>query len=384
MSNSDNVEINQTTMNSLDSIQNNISSNSIEDNSYFIRQGNIFFGSLLLILLAFGYLIFEPFWETILFSTLITVAFNPIHQKIKQKVTNETYSALISTGFITMFVLIPSFIFIGVIISQLIDLIPVISKFVSENNDILVLLKKYPFLENLFFKVRDTVVDLGIKVDFIELAKNHLGNVANFALDKAKGFLTNTGLLFADIFFVLMTVFFFFKDGNSYIQGLYDVIPLKKEEKDFLFEKSYNAIRAIFTGTIATAGVQGVLAFIAYLGLGIPFSFFWGFATFILSFLPLGGAAIIWLPISIYCFIFKSLFYGIGMLLYGFFIISMSDNVVRPLIIGSQTNINTLVLFFGILGGLQLFGFIGMFLAPVIIVLVMTVLDLYKQKISIY
>lgn len=368
--------------NSADNLEN--ISEKKEENTYLIRQGNIFFGSLLLILLSFGYFIFEPFWETMLFSVLITVAFNPIHQKIKSKVKgNDTYASLISTSFITMFVLIPSIIFIGVIISQLIDLIPVISKFIAENNDPELSIKKYPFIENIYIKAKQIVLDLGIKVDFIELAKNNLGHVANFALDKSKGFFTNAGLLFADIFFILMTVFFFFKDGSNYVQGLYDVIPLKKEEKDFLFDKSYNAIRAIFTGTIATAGVQGFLGFIAYIVLGIPFSFFWGFATFILSFLPLGGAAIIWLPIAIYCFIFKSLFYGIGMLLYGFLIISMSDNVVRPLIIGSQTNINTLVLFFGIFGGLQLFGFIGMFLAPVIIVLIITVLDLYKQKISI-
>lgn len=341
---------------------------------------NVFFFILLFIFIYLGFKIFFPFWEIIAFSILIAVVSHPIHKRIKEKIDSESIAALFSTTLIFMFVLIPAVFFTFILVKQLLEIIPIASKFVSETKDIDYYLQNLPYVGNLYIKVKGLMLAAGVDMDLSSLGKRYGGTVANFIIDKGQSIITNVGIAIIDIFFILMTVFFLLRDGKSYYAEFYQLIPMPDRDKEFLTDKSKSAIKAIFLGTILTAFVQGFLGFVAYLVAGISFSLFWGFATFITSFLPLGGAAIIWLPVTIYLFATKGAIWGVAMLIWGALIISGSDNVVRPIIIGGQTNINTLILVFAILGGLQVFGFIGIFVTPIIVVLINNLLLLYKEK----
>ena len=341
---------------------------------------NTFFFSLLLLFMYLGFQIFYPFWSIIAFSVLITVAAFPIHRFVSRKIKSDSTASLITTIIVFLFVLIPAAFFAVVLINQLIDLVPVISKFITETKNIESYIQNLPYVGNLYEKGRAALEAAGVNLDVTSLGQKYGGTVANYLLGKGQSLLANLGGSLFALFFILMTIFFLFRDGKSYYKTFYDIIPMADRDKEFLFEKSYNAIKAIFLGTILTAFVQGALAFVAYFVAGVHFSLFWGFATFITSFLPLGGSAIIWIPIAIYLFASKSVIWGIAMVIWGTVVISGSDNVVRPLIIGGQTNINTLVLVFAILGGLEVFGFIGIFITPVIIVLLDNLLLIYKEK----
>ncbi len=341
---------------------------------------NVFFFSLLFLVIYLGYQIFQPFWNIIAFSIIITVACNPIHNMIFRRVKSKTFSSIFSTSVVFLFVLVPATIFAVVLISQLIDLVPIISKFISETKDVESYLINLPYIGSFYEKGRIALERAGVDMDLTSLTKKYSGTVASFALEQGQNLLAGLGSSIFALFFILMTVFFLFRDGKSYYKSFYEIIPMADRDKEFLLKKSYNAIKAIFLGTILTAFVQGVLAFIAYFVAGVSFSLFWGFATFITSFLPLGGAAIIWGPVMLYLFATKGAFWGVAMLIWGVVAISGSDNIVRPLVIGGQTNINTLVLVFAILGGIDAFGFIGIFITPVIIVLIDNLLLLYKEK----
>lgn len=341
---------------------------------------NNFFFLLLFTFIYFGYLIFKPFWQIIAFSILTAVVSLPVHKIVKEKIKNESWAALSTTIVILLFLLIPAVFFIITIVNQLLEIVPMATKFVSETKDIDYHLQNAPYIGSAYIKIKSTLISSGINFNLSNIGKNYGGTVAKFVLDQGQNIITNVGMILVNVLFIIMTVFFLLRDGNTYYQTFYQIIPLPNRDKQFLVEKSSSAIKAIFLGTILTAFIQGILGFIAYITAGVSFSLFWGFATFVTSFLPLGGAAIIWAPIAIYLFIVKGSVWGIAMLIWGTVVISGSDNVVRPIIIGGQTNINTLVLVFAILGGLQVFGFIGIFITPVIVVLLDNLLLLYKEK----
>lgn len=350
-----------------------------------VRINNIFFFALLFTFLYVGFWIVQPYWQIITFSAFIVIVANPIYKKIKQKTSNDTSASLIATLMILLFLLIPGSIFSFIIISQIINLIPIVLRFFSESHSYYHYLNKLPtFMVELFEKIKIYLDASGTSIDFMELVKNHLGNLANFTIDKAQGLLANVGSFLINIAFILITIFFLFRDSQRYYDLIYKLIPMKNDEKDFLIEGSVRAIRAIFLGTLLTAIAQGTLGFIAYFTAGVSFSLFWGFSTFILAFLPIGGSALIWIPIAIYCLFTKGITTGILMFLWGAFVISLSDNIIRPIVIGGQTNIGTLTLIFSMLGGVQLFGFIGLFVAPVIIITFLNLLTLYQKKISDY
>lgn len=129
-----------------------------------------------------------------------------------------------------------------------------------------------------------------------------------------------------------------------------------------------------------TAVAQGILSFIGYFFIGLEFSLFWAFVTFLAAFLPIGGASLVWIPVAIYAFFTKGILTGVLFTLYGTFIISTVDNVIKPIVIGDKTNIHPMILVFAILGGLNLVGFLGVFLAPIILVLLDNLLVIYKER----
>lgn len=346
----------------------------------------IFFFGLLVSFFYVSWLIFEPFWEIIVFSIFIVIVSNPYHKKILSKMNNnETTSALLSTFIVFLFVLIPGFFFTFIIIAQMIDIFPLIVKFFSEKHEYNYYFAKIPtFLTDFYDKGKLYLDAAGVNtnVNILELIKNYIGKVAEFTIQQSQSILANIGSVLINLAFILLTIFFLFRDSDKYVSLIKSIVPMNEEDKSFLIKSSAQGVRAIFLGTIITAFVQGFLGFIAYFMADVKFSFFWGFATFLCSFFPLGGSAIIWLPITIYCFVVNGWLTGLIMLLWGALIITMSDNIIRPIVVGNNANIGTLPLVFSMMGGVPLFGFIGLFVAPVIVINAISILELYKKRIS--
>jgi len=139
---------------------------------------------------------------------------------------------------------------------------------------------------------------------------------------------------------------------------------------------------ATIYGGILIAAIQGVLGGLSFWILGISSPVFWGTAMALLSFIPLGGTAFIWAPASLLFFIQGAFLKGLVLLGIGVFVISMVDNFLRPLFVGVRTNIHPLLLLFAVLGGIQVFGMIGLVAGPLIASLCITLIGIYIQGIK--
>jgi predicted PurR-regulated permease PerM len=138
-------------------------------------------------------------------------------------------------------------------------------------------------------------------------------------------------------------------------------------------------IYATIYGGILIAIIQGLLGGLSFWVLGLPSPIFWGTAMALLSFIPIGGTALIWAPAAIILLIGGAILKGLILLGVGVVIISMVDNILRPLFISSKTNIHPLLLFFAVLGGIQAFGLIGLVAGPLIVTLFLTLIEIYIQ-----
>jgi predicted PurR-regulated permease PerM len=141
-------------------------------------------------------------------------------------------------------------------------------------------------------------------------------------------------------------------------------------------------IYATIYGGVLIAMIQGVLGGLSFWILGLPSPIFWGTAMGLLSFIPIGGTALIWAPAAIILVIGGAVLKGIVLVGIGVFVISMVDNLLRPFFISTRTNIHPLLLFFSVLGGVQAFGLIGLFAGPLIATLFLTLVEIYIQGIE--
>ena len=183
-----------------------------------------------------------------------------------------------------------------------------------------------------------------------------------------------------DFVLMLVALFFFFRDGERMSARVRELLPMEIGHKQVIFHRLYDTLTAVVQGMILTAVAQGFLAGVGYwLIADLSFSVFLGFLTGLASFIPLAGPALIWGGVSIYLLSVGEIGRAIFMALWGATLVSTVDNVIKTLIIGGRARLPTLLLLFALLGGLQVYGFLGVFMAPVILATLLAFTDIYRD-----
>ncbi|WP_297887376.1 AI-2E family transporter, partial [Sulfurihydrogenibium sp.] len=203
--------------------------------SNYEKLGNIFFLISFLLFLFLGYVIFSPFIGLILVSILLVTIFYPIHLKIKAKLRNEIFSSLISSLIILFFILLPLGVIVFFLTKEIVDLYPLVSNYISNPDLILEKIKSVPFLYDVYNRVQNEIINK-MNNNIHETLINYLKGFASALFDFAKAFLTNVVILSIGIFILILNIFFLFKDGEKLYRLVHSIIPLQKEEKDFLFK----------------------------------------------------------------------------------------------------------------------------------------------------
>ena len=190
-----------------------------------------------------------------------------------------------------------------------------------------------------------------------------------------------TNVIGAAINFVIMVfaTFFLLKDGADFLQRMRSYMPFNERQRDKLARQIKDMIVSTVYGGVVVAILQGLLGGLAFLVIGLEAPVLWGVAMSIMSFVPLLGTFAIWGPASIYLVLEGDLMRGVGLLLYGVFVISMVDNILKPVIIGSRTKMHTLLILFSVLGGISYFGMIGLIMGPLITAVFISVVEIASE-----
>lgn len=339
-----------------------------------------FFFALLLILLYLAFLIISPFLKAITWAAILAVMVYPAQAWLVKVLRGRaTLAALIVTFLITFLVLVPAFRMVGFLSQEAIALAKII-RAATEGQE-LAMAKDQPWVQELLRYWDSISLQLAsLGVDLSKIAVQAAQLASGFAVSQAKEIAQDV-LIFAVNFVISLFAFFFLvRDGKDLCFKLRALLPMDQRHQGLLFDNIVNSLYAVIHGCLVTALVQGLLAGVGYWFVGVPFALLLGVATAFAALFPIGGSSLIWLPASLYLFFHGSYLRGTILLVWGAGIVGTVDNVLKPLFIGSRLRLPTLFLFFGILGGLGLFGPLGLILGPVLLALLAALLDLYLKE----
>jgi predicted PurR-regulated permease PerM len=179
---------------------------------------------------------------------------------------------------------------------------------------------------------------------------------------------------------MLFLVYYLLKDGDVLVAWLRDATPLDNQIQDSLYERIDKTTWAVIKGHVLVAVVQGLVAGLGLAVTGIPNYVFWTFVMVLLGFIPVIGTIVIWLPAALYLFAIGNVNQAIFLLIYGFLIVGTTDNVLRPLVVDRGANLHPAVIIVGVIGGVYLFGAIGLFIGPILLGILKSVIVVLESN----
>lgn len=217
-------------------------------------------------------------------------------------------------------------------------------------------------------------------IDLGTLALESVQQVGNSLTGMNVGLLKNFMLVVFDIIVLVVAIFFFFRDGPQLVRAVVSLIPMEEDDKRMVIERLDETLSAIVRSAFITDSAQGTLAGCGFAVAGVDFPVLLGFATALLALVRFAGAALVWAPVGLYLFYSGEQTAGIGILIWGAVAVSMSDNLVRTLLISGRTQLSLLLLFPGILGGIQVYGLSGALIGPLVIATLLAFASIYHDQ----
>ncbi len=341
-----------------------------------------FFIAIIIFFLFSALATLMPFVIPILWAVVIVIVTYPVHKFIQSKVRSPTFSALIVTSIVFLFLIIPLAIISLMVVQQLIDVTQKLILYFQEHSyrDLLSQVREIPLIKGYMDRLAP-VFEFTQREEFRKVIAESLNRILKFLGDKVGKFFFLAGKNAFYVFVFILTYFFLLKDGPALLRRIERLIPMNREDVEDVLGTIYRTTLAVVYGSVGTAMIQGVLAFIGYSIVGIKFALLWSVVTFFSAFIPPFGASLIWFPLAVYSFVTFGVWQGIFLGLWGMLLISTMDNFVRPLIIKQGIKIPYVVLFFATIGGLLKFGFIGLFLGPIIFTTLFSLFKIYEKRI---
>jgi predicted PurR-regulated permease PerM len=328
------------------------------------------YGTLLL-LIYLVYRITEPFLVPLAWSAVLAIFFYPLHERIEKRM-KPTQAALLSTVGVTVVLIVPAIVVLILATRQAIEASTGIQNALMNPDRALPM--------HAVDWVRSQLPSEWQSADFSQPIRQGAEKVAAFLAGNIAALVKNLAAFFVDLFIVIFALFFMFRDGDSIVRGVRHLLPLDESiQRDMLSESKDLIFASVAVGLII-AGLQGLLGGIAFTIAGIPSAVFWGVLMAFFSLVPVVGSALIWVPAALWLGFTGHWGKGAVILVVCGGVAAVADNIIRPLLLRNRTRLNELLLFIGVLGGLEVFGLLGLVAGPTIVAAAMGIFRVYMDR----
>ena len=315
--------------------------------------------------------VIHNFLMSLLLAAILSALAQPVYRRIRRAVGNrDILASALTLAFLTLLVVFPLVLLLGTVAGQAIHVSErVIPWFQEQLRDPTHLKLELPD----WVPYRD-------RIDFSDpMFAEKLGDIASkaggFMLRSLSNVTQGTANFALGLFVMIYAMFFFLKDGKKFGDRVLFLLPLPPETKDRLIQKGMSVTRATVKGTLVIGMIQGTLAGIAYAIAGVPGAILWGTLTAIASVVPVIGTTLVWAPVVIYLALNGQGSAAVGVALWCMLVVGTIDNLLRPRLVGSDTQMPDLLILLSTLGGLSLFGAVGLLIGPIIAALCVTMWD---------
>ncbi|MDO8556257.1 MAG: AI-2E family transporter [Nanoarchaeota archaeon] len=335
-----------------------------------------------LALLLLFYL-FKPMITVLLSSLLLAYLSSPLYRWMAKKIPHKSLSIILSLLIVVIIIAIP-FTFLILEITQ-----QGYSFYNSLSNNI----AKGAIFGYGCTSTESRVCSLVNQAEKLSLEKlsifgfdKQLQKLLPFIEEKITSFILSIPIILAKIFLTLIIAYFIIRGGENMLKKIVDVLPMRKKTITRLIEKFKDIAHTVIYAQLFVALIQGLIGAVGFYLFGVPFPIFLGVVMAFCSLIPTIGTAIIWAPVSLIIMIigyltnnYWLLAKGIGLFLYGALLISTIDNILLARIVYKKVKVNSILVFIGVIGGATMFGFIGIFIGPILLPLLITYFEIFKE-----
>jgi predicted PurR-regulated permease PerM len=345
----------------------------------------LFTVTFLLIFLLFLWelgLVLRPFFSSILWALILALMTYPLYVRLLVRLGyRENIAAAIMTAGVLVIAVLPAVYGMVLTGQQGVEAYNQISEWLKGGhlNDLGSLFANIPGIGVLSQELVGRLIVAGsgrVELSLLEGGKA----ISNFLLSQGVDFAKNALVLATDFLVMLFTLFFVFRDGPYAYGTIFRAIPLEEGHKVKISDRLHLTIKAVVNGTLLTALAQGVTAGVTYYFLGVPFAVFLGALSGLLSMLPIGGTAIVWVPVALYLLLGGAVAKGIILIAVGAGLVGVMDNLLQPFLVCGRAHLPVLPLYLATFGALAYFGFLGLFLGPLLLAVALEMLVIYQEE----
>lgn len=314
-------------------------------------------------------LIWWPFLKLLAVAGILSVLFWPLYERLEKKMLNAPMAA-ITTILVQIFILVVPVVVLGQLL--------------------------FGELTGLYTSLRDAHISQAqileklpaqfqpLAADFLKDLGNKAGNFADEAFQGLSQALSSAAGFFLSVFIMFFTVYYFLRDGRKIKDFANAILPMSETKENVLVNKLAEAISGVVKGSFTVALIQGLVATAGFIIFGVPNPFLWGSFTVLAALVPSVGTSLALIPAVIYLLLVGQTGSAVGFAIWGALAVGLIDNLISPRLVGAQTKLHPLLVLFSVLGGIQLFGFIGFLLGPILMAMFVALLEIYRVDLNKY
>jgi predicted PurR-regulated permease PerM len=314
----------------------------------------------------------QPFANVLLWAVVLSFVFIPVHRRIERRIQRPALSAAVSTALVVLTIVLPVTLITLALVGELRDVARSLDAreggWLDPASPAIGPILRWiePYVDIRQFQSAD-FVRTRLEAWSGVLAAGTLGIVGGVASAAVQTLL------------VVFTLYYLFRDGDAIRRAAYDVVPIDRTQARDIISRMGAVVGATVYGVLVIAAIQGALGFFIFWVLGLPSPLLWGVVMFFLSMIPMAGAFLVWAPAALYLALTGTVTKAIVLTAWGVLVVGSIDNFLSPRLVGQRASMHELLIFFGVLGGLEVFGVIGVVLGPVVVAVTLALLEIVRQ-----
>jgi predicted PurR-regulated permease PerM len=326
---------------------------------------------VLLLLIYVVFRIYEPFLGALGWAAILVIFFYPMHHRLLRRFS-ATQAAVLSTLVVTFLLIVPAILVTTLFIRE--------AFFVSRGMQHTLLVQQAPMLAKSWAWIAQHVPGLDPNADVLEMLAQGVQKQAGFLAERLGTVLRNIAAFIFDLFVMIFAMFYFFRDGDHIIRVVRNILPFDAEHRERLMTQTRDLISASVTTSLILAAIQGAIGGLGFVLVKLPAPLFWGVAMAFFSLVPVVGSGLIFVPAALWLGFTGNWGRAILLLAICAGVSAIVDNVLRPLLLGGRSELSGLVIFISVVGGVGMFGMLGLVLGPVLVATAAGVLAVYMER----